>query len=80
MRSIRAKKLLYAGWFTPEYDAYSMLSPKRRNVVISESSSWDISLSGYKGFLKRIFIKRMSSALPSGLPHIDFFNKLVLKV
>lgn len=79
MRSIRAKKLLYAGWFTPEYDAYSMLSPKRRNVVISESSSWDISLSGYKGFLKRIFIKRMSSALPSGLPHIDFFQQIGFK-
>lgn len=79
MRSIGAKKLLYAGWFTPEYDVYSMLSPKRCNVVISESSSWDISLSGYKGFLKRIFIRRMSSALPSGLPHIDFFQQIGFK-
>lgn len=79
MRSIDARKLLYAGWFTPEYDVYSILSPKQRNVVISESSSWDISLSGYKGFLKRIFIKRMSSALPSGLPHIDFFQQIGFK-
>lgn len=76
MRKIKCWKILYAGWFVPEYNIYSFLSPRKKNVLICESSIFDISLNGIKGWIKQRIIKRMSAALPSGRPHAEFFRQL----
>lgn len=76
MGRIRCKKVLYAGWLAPEYNLYSFISPRRKNIIICESSIFDISLHGIKGWIKRRIIGRMTAALPSGRPHADFFRQL----
>lgn len=76
MRRIRCRKVLYSGWLAPEYNIYAFLSPRKKNVVICESSIFDVSLSGFKGWLKRAIIGRMGAALPSGQPHKQLFEKI----
>lgn len=79
MRRIEYKRILYAGWLAPEYNLFSFLSPEKKNVLICESSIWDISLDGIAGWVKRRIIGRMGAALPSGKPHADFFGSLGFK-
>lgn len=79
MGRIKYKKVLYAGWLAPEYNLYSFISSRRKNVVICESSIFDISLHGMKGWIKRRIIGRMTAALPSGIPHAEFFLRIGFK-
>lgn len=74
MKSIKVKKVLYSGWLAPEYNMYSFISPKSKNVVINESTIWESTLSGLKGWIKRCIINRMGAALPSGAPHKELFT------
>lgn len=76
MRNVKAKKVLYAGWMAPEYNMYSFLSPKSRNVMVCESSIFDVSFAGVKGIIKKMVIHRMSAALPSGKPHDRIFSSI----
>ena len=75
MRRIRATRVLFSGWFVPEFNAYAFLSPRRKNALICESSVLDSTLSGIKGRIKRCIISRMSAALPSGIPHRELFER-----
>lgn len=79
MRSIKVKKVLYSGWMAPEYNLYSFISPKRKNVVICESTIWESSLNGIKGWIKKRIINRMGAALPSGEPHKELFDSIGFK-
>ncbi len=79
MRSVRATVVLYSGWFVPEFNIYSFLSPRRRNAIICESSVLDSPFSGVKGWLKRRIINRMRAALPSGKPHVQLFEQIRFK-
>lgn len=75
MRRTRSARVLFSGWFVPEFNAYAFLSPRRKNALICESSVLDSSLSGIKGRIKRCIISRMSAALPSGIPHRELFER-----
>lgn len=79
MKSIKVKKVLYSGWLAPEYNIYSFISPKSKNVVINESTIWESSLNGIKGWIKRCIINRMGAALPSGEPHKELFTSINYK-
>lgn len=76
MRSITYDKVLYAGWETLEYNIYSFFIPRKKNVVICESTIWESRMDGIKGWVKRRFINRMSAALPSGKPHKELFTSI----
>lgn len=76
MGKINVKKVLFAGWMAPEYNIYSFLSRKSRNVIVCESTIFDVSFAGIKGILKKMVIHRMSAALPSGKPHDRIFTLL----
>ncbi len=73
---VKYKRLLFAGWFIPEYNIVSFLTSKRKNVVLSESSIRDVSFAGIKGVIKKLVISRMSVAMPSGSLHIEVFEKI----
>lgn len=77
--SIQCKKVIYSGWMAPEYNLYSFFSPKRKNVMVCESSIFESSLKGIKGWVKRRVIGRMSCALPSGKPHAELFRQIGYK-
>ena len=79
MLSIHCKKVIYAGWMAPEYNLYSFFSPKRKNVMVCESSIFESSLKGIKGWVKRRIIGRMSCALPSGKTHAELFRQIGYK-
>ena len=79
MCKINAKKIIYAGWMSPEYNLYSFISPKYKNVMVCESSIIDVSLQGWRGAIKRSVISRMGSALPSGRPHAELFKSIGFK-
>lgn len=79
MHNIECKKVIFSGWLSLEYNLYSFISPKSKNVIICESSIFDVSLAGIKGIIKRCIINRMSAALPSGIPHKQLFDKIGFK-
>lgn len=79
MTSIRANRIIYAGWLAPEYNLYSFFSPKCKNAMVCESSILDVALDGPKGWLKRRIINRMSAVLPSGIPHQELFESIGFK-
>lgn len=79
MLFIHCKKVIYAGWMAPEYNLYSFFSPKYKNVMVCESSIFESSLKGIKGWVKRQIIGRMSCALPSGKPHAELFRQIGYK-
>lgn len=76
MRSVEARKVVYAGWLAPEYNLYSFFSPKSKNVMVVESTIMEASVAGVKGWLKRRIVGRMSAALPSGKPHRQLLDAL----
>lgn len=79
MRSITCKKILYSGWMAMEYNIYSFLSPREKNVVVCESSCYESHFGGVSGVIKKLIIGRMSSALPSGVPHARLFKEIGFK-
>lgn len=79
MRSIQYRKVIYAGWFAIEYDLFAFLSSKKRNVMVCESSIFDVSMKGISGQIKKLLINRMSAILPSGLPHAQLFDAIGFK-
>ncbi|EGJ99153.1 glycosyltransferase [Dysgonomonas gadei] len=76
MKSIDAKKILFSGWLAPEYNLYSFISPRRKNVMVCESSVFDVSFAGLAGWAKRRIINRMNATLPSGQPHAELFKSV----
>lgn len=79
MSSIRCKKVIYSGWLAPEYNLYSFFSSKHKNVMVCESSIFESSLKGIKGWIKRQIIGRMGAALPVGKPHEELFRLIGYK-
>lgn len=79
MRSITCRKIIYSGWMAPEYNLYSFVSPREKNVLVCESSILDVSFGGIVGKIKRAIINRMGIALPSGKLHDQLFQSIGFK-
>lgn len=79
MASISYKKVLFSGWFVPEYNLLALFSPKRKNCMLCESTIYESSVSGIKGFIKKVIINRCSMALPSGMAHKAIFDAVGYK-
>jgi glycosyltransferase involved in cell wall biosynthesis len=79
MRRIEYTKVLYCGWLAPEYNFFSFLCPKAKNVAVCESSKYDVSFAGVAGMVKRLIIGRMGAVLPSGKPHREIFESIGFK-
>ena len=76
MKNISCSKVIYEGWFVPEYITYSFISPKRKNCMLCESTIYESNILGLKGFIKRAIINRCSTALPSGTAHKAIFDAI----
>lgn len=76
MKGIECRKVIFAGWLAPEYNLYAFLSPWKKNVMVCESSIFDVSFHGISGFIKKRIINRMSAVLPSGKPHDELFQSI----
>lgn len=76
MKNVKCRRVLYAGWLAPEYNLFAFLSPKKRNVMVCESSKFDVSFQGIAGKIKKAIINRMDAVLPSGKPHDEIFQSI----
>ena len=79
MKQINCNKIIYEGWFVPEYILYSFISKKRKNCMLCESTIYESDISGLRGFIKRSIINRCSTALPSGIAHKAIFDAMGFK-
>lgn len=63
------KEVIVGGWNSPSYWASVWVSPVRRNSVVVESSIFESSVKGFGARLKSLFLRRISKAYASGMPH-----------
>ena len=66
---LKYKRISVGAWDLPESWLAIVCSAKKKNVITQESSIFESVLSGWKGWLKHVFVKRLSLALVSGAPH-----------
>lgn len=64
--SINFQQLIIGGFDFKEYWIAAFINHRRKNAVVIESSIFESQTTGIKGFVKRIFIKRISTAYVSG--------------
>lgn len=76
IRSVKYRYIIYGGWTNVEFAIMMFLTSRKKNCVISESSIYESTATGAKGFLKRLILNRNSHAFVSGLPHKDLLSHL----
>lgn len=59
-------ELILGGWDSLPLWLGALISPKRKNALVVESSYLDSSTSGLKGLIKKIFLLRISKVYASG--------------
>ncbi len=69
LRNLRYTLISVGAWDLPESWLTILCSPKHKNVITQETSIFESKLTGWKGLLKRIFVKRLGLAMVSGEPH-----------
>lgn len=79
IKKIKYNQIITMGWSTPEDIFISLISPKKKNSFICESSSYESSLKGVKKIIKKIILKRYTTAYVSGTPHKKIFDILKFK-
>ena len=67
LRSSNYRKLIFGGWDDIPSMLCAFLFKKKNNGCIIESSAFESSASGIKGFIKRIYLNRMSVVYVPGL-------------
>lgn len=70
------KKLVLGGWDSLENWTACLLSKKEKNALVIESSEFESTNKGLKGFLKKIFVSRISLAFASGESQINLLRNV----
>ena len=60
------KELILGGWDSLSLWLGAFISPKKKNALVVESSYLESTTSGVKGFVKRVFVSRISKVYASG--------------
>ncbi len=66
LRHTRYERLVIGGWDRPQMILAALVSPTRKNGCIVESSIYESRTHGPKAWLKRLVLRNMSVAYPSG--------------
>ena len=69
-------KLVLAGWDQPLLWLLAYYSPKFKNSIAIESSVNESAISGFKGLLKKLFLRRVAKAYVSGESQKELVNAL----
>ena len=77
--SFKYNAMLIGGWDSVITWFCAFLSPKKKNALTLESSILESDTGGLKGFLKRIFLSRMSKVYASGQMHRKLLDALGYK-
>ena len=77
--SFKYNAMLIGGWDSVITWFCAFLSPKKKNALTLESSILESDTGGLKGFLKRIFLSRISKVYASGQMHRKLLDALGYK-
>lgn len=70
------KMLVLGGWNSALQWICAFASPRRKNALALESSIFESTVKGWRGFLKRIFLSRVSKVFASGKMHKKLLDAL----
>lgn len=70
------KELILIGWDEFLLWTANILSPKKKNAIVVESSIYDSKVDGLKSFLKKIFLININKAYASGISQIQLLQAL----
>ena len=73
---LKFKKILVSGWDLPEFWYIVFTSKKSKNCLSLESTIFESSYKGLKGFIKKLFLWRISTVFASGSLHCDLLKAL----
>ena len=76
---INYQELIASGWDSLFVWLAVWISPRRKNSVVVESTIKESVLTGIKGWLKKLFVKKITKAYVSGTPHAQLMNALGFK-
>lgn len=79
LKTMTFKKLLVSGWDLPEFWYLVMTNPKSKNSLALESTINESRVDGIRGFIKIIFLSRISLVFASGKLHVELLNALGYK-
>lgn len=76
LRKINYQELIVSGWDSLFVWLAIWISSKHKNSIVIESTIKESVLTGVKGWLKRLFVRRISKAYVSGTPHARLMQAL----
>ncbi len=76
LQSLSYKKLIVGGWELPEFWLAIFCSKFEQNQLALESSVFESAVSGFRAWIKKLFLSRISLAYPSGAPHQALLSAL----
>lgn len=80
LRHTEYDRLVLGGWDSAESWIAALFSPKSKNSVVVESSILESTTTGFKGFIKRLFINRIrNKAYVPGISNAKLVEKLGFK-
>lgn len=79
LKNISFKNLLVSGWDLKEFWYLVVTNPKSKNCLALESTINESRVDGIRGFIKKIFLSRISTVFASGKLHIELLNALGYK-
>lgn len=76
VKGIKFNRLLVSGWDLPEFWFLIFLFSKKNNCLALESTILDSSISGLKGYIKKLFLKKIGTVFASGNLHNNLLQSL----
>lgn len=76
LKNIEYKRLLVSGWDLKEFWYLVLFYPKSKNCLALESTILESNVKGIKGWIKKIFLIRISTVLASGNLHGELLKAL----
>ena len=70
------RKLVLCAWDYIETWFFSWCYDRSKNSFVLESSIYESKVSGFRKFLKQIFLLRISTVYASGFPHVELLSEL----
>lgn len=78
-KQIEFKKLLVSGWDLKEFWYLVFTNKKSKNCLALESTINESRVDGLRGFIKKIFLSRISTVFASGKLHVELLDALKYK-
>ena len=76
LKTVDYKKILVSGWDLKEFWYLIFVNIKSRNCLALESTINESRIDGLRGFIKKIFLSRISTVFSSGKLHLELLNAL----